>query len=564
MLNNRPFLNAVRKKYEEINSTLGDGENNYGTVFSIKPTESWESRNLCSDSYPAMTVRKGRSTYIPVSSTNVFHTVGQRNNDDLHYQRTTTWSYWDSSVKQKDTITLSGTSGTANVKVAGGLTKLATFSSTLATTATNFVTANAAAYLAVGITLTAGTGTLIFEAVTAGVYFDHPTITNVTTNLAGTVANTTPNEVTVQAGLTAATGRIEEFNTGTTKYTLLMNGIDRYSWDGSTATSLGNAPLTKIFTVHKGRIYALLGSQLKFSALNILDDWTTANDAGSISITNAKGDGSGIVTFNDYVTVFTNYSMHQLFGTGPDSYELKDIPGNVGCVSDRSIGMCNDVLYWAWYDGIYKFDGSIPQKISYKVDDYFSNINPSYFSSIATGVQGDCIYISIPYGLTQTTNNLVLIYDTLNDKWYVDDSVQYTGFTTMGKTLYGIEATAKTVCKVNDSTQTSDLGTTDIEWYWISGARLKGSVSKNKTLSELWVTYTLSSSSHIHVYVSPTADQSDWVLVQTITGTDSNIARERVKVPISSIAGVEQYRLKITGTGQCTIHYVTEKYRVKG
>jgi len=564
MLNYRPFLKTIKGKKEDTNVTLGDGDNTYGTPFSISSTESRESRNLCGDEYPAMAVRKGRGIYVPVSGSSVFHSIGQRNSEDIHYQRGTTWSYWDSSTKQKDTITLSGSSGTASITVAGGLTKTVTFSGNLTTTATNFKTANAAAYLAQGITLTSSTNTLIFESVTAGEYFDNPIITNATGDLAGTVANTVTNETSVKTSLTAASGKIEEFNTGTTKYTLLFNGTDRYSWDGATPVSLTNAPLTNKFTVHKGRVYALLGSQLKFSALNLLNDWTTADDAGSISITSAKGDAVAIVEYNDYITVFTNYSMHQLYGTGPDNYELKDVPGNIGCISDKSVVVCKGILYWMWYDGLYTFTGGVPRKASYKGDAYFNGMkgNESYFENISCGTQGDLIYISIPYGTGQTTNNLILKYDTERDKWYPDSSVQYTGFTSVGNTLYGIEATAKNVCKVNLSTATAD-STGAITWYWNSGPRLSGAVWKNKTLSELWMIYDLPLASTLSVYTSKTADQDDWVLIETSTGTETKIVRGRIKIPIDTVAGVEFYRIRITGTGPCTVHYFTERYRVK-
>lgn len=93
-------------------------------------------------------------------------------------------------TKQVETITLTGTSGTANITAAGGLTKLATFASSLSTTASNFKIANEAAYLAVGIVLTNSGSTLIFTAQTAGTAFTKPVITNVTSNLAGTVATT--------------------------------------------------------------------------------------------------------------------------------------------------------------------------------------------------------------------------------------------------------------------------------------------------------------------------------------------------------------------------------------
>ncbi len=98
-----------------------------------------------------------------------------------------------SAVAQVETVTLTGTVGTADVTM-GGLTKLATFDSDLATTHAAFVSDHAAAYAAVGITLT-GTTTLIFTATVAGVPFTPGTVVGVFTDLVGTVAHTTPNSV---------------------------------------------------------------------------------------------------------------------------------------------------------------------------------------------------------------------------------------------------------------------------------------------------------------------------------------------------------------------------------
>lgn len=88
-------------------------------------------------------------------------------------------------------ITLTGTSGTANVTI-DGTNYLATFNSDLDTTASDFVTAHAADILSVhGMIVTASTDTLRFIAAD-GVYVA-PTITNVTTDLAGTVVETASN-----------------------------------------------------------------------------------------------------------------------------------------------------------------------------------------------------------------------------------------------------------------------------------------------------------------------------------------------------------------------------------
>ena len=90
-------------------------------------------------------------------------------------------------------VTLTGTSGTANITV-GGVNYLATFTTNLTTSANNFVTSHAAALLALGITVTANSGALTFVAATE----TFPTIarTNVSGDLSATIASVTAGATT--------------------------------------------------------------------------------------------------------------------------------------------------------------------------------------------------------------------------------------------------------------------------------------------------------------------------------------------------------------------------------
>lgn len=83
-------------------------------------------------------------------------------------------------------LTLTGTSGTANVNVAG-TNYLATFATDLTTTAANFVTTHGATILAAtGLTVTSAGAVITFTGAAEG--FPAISIANATTNLAGTLA----------------------------------------------------------------------------------------------------------------------------------------------------------------------------------------------------------------------------------------------------------------------------------------------------------------------------------------------------------------------------------------
>lgn len=114
------------------------------------------------------------------------------------------------AVAQVGTVTLTGTSGTANITF-NGVAYLATFDTDLDTTAGNFVTANAAALLLRGVIVTApGSDQLVFTSSRAGQPFTAVTVANVSGNLAGTNAATTPNTAPSALAADEAWGYLED------------------------------------------------------------------------------------------------------------------------------------------------------------------------------------------------------------------------------------------------------------------------------------------------------------------------------------------------------------------
>lgn len=108
---------------------------------------------------------------------------------------------------QLEVIRLGGTSGTANITLAGGLTKLVTFNASLTQTATDFVTNFAAGYAAAGITLTSVGPYLKFLDAVPGTGITAPAITNATGNQAGKVYHSQANGNQGDSG--AVRGRME-------------------------------------------------------------------------------------------------------------------------------------------------------------------------------------------------------------------------------------------------------------------------------------------------------------------------------------------------------------------
>lgn len=375
--------------------------------------------------------------------------------------------------------------------------------------------------------------------------------------------------VNVQTGLVSGPGEFKEFSTGASKSIIFSNGIDRNSWDGTTMTLLSASPNSNIFATHKGRVYWARASDIVYSALNLVNDYSGAG-SGTLNVTRAKGVIVGLVEFSDRVWVFTAYGMHGLYGTGPDNFELIDPEGNIGCASKLSIVVVNKQLYWYSYDGIYEFDGSTPMKVSEPYTSKFGSngvdggcttfikgIKASLRVLVASGSIGDYLFVSIPYGASATKNNLTLMFDTKLRKWYVR-SEGFIYFVTVDNILYGVDSNG---VLWDMSTSNALDGTTPISWYFITGALNGGTPSSRETINEVWLTFNLPIGSTMQIAYSEDDEGTSFIDSPYVFTPSAKTQTARVQLPNTALQDTNYRRWKIYGTGDCTIYNYEEKGR---
>jgi hypothetical protein len=376
--------------------------------------------------------------------------------------------------------------------------------------------------------------------------------------------------VNLSSSLSSTSGDIQDFNTGSARYSIMMNSTQLRYWDGASTSSTsytlgdGTTPFTKIFTVGKNRIFACKGATIFYCARYSINDWTTPNDAGSIVLAKSKGDLTGASAYNDKVIFFTQYSMHELFGTSPANYEIVDVEGEIGCVANKSIVKANKRLYWAWIDGIYEYNGGTPVKISKKVDEYFKLITNGYQSLIVAGSRGDYIYFAIPYN-GSTTNNLLLVYDTSIQKWFVDTG-NFVDFVTIGNSVYGLDSTGG-IQNMRNTNTGKDNGTA-ISWEFITKPFITGTGQTAETVWDMSLLYKASTSATINVSYSTHATDNASTSFNAIAATsdftlDGTQHTKRLIPTSTSLQNEPFYRLRFDGTGDFTCYRLAQNYRIK-
>jgi hypothetical protein len=169
-------------------------------------------------------------------------------------------------VKELETMSVTGTSGTANVTLNGAV-YLATFDTNLTTTAANFVTAHAATILALSgeILVASAVADITFTSGVSGAPLTS-SIANVSGDLAGTVAVTTPNVVSTTLKTDAAKTMFQEMVENSTNELLAYD-----TFDGTTVRGTADLADNELIAFHVTKSI-LFNYQSTLEALNGSDE----------------------------------------------------------------------------------------------------------------------------------------------------------------------------------------------------------------------------------------------------------------------------------------------------
>ncbi|MBW2003000.1 MAG: hypothetical protein JRI72_00085 [Deltaproteobacteria bacterium] len=371
------------------------------------------------------------------------------------------------------------------------------------------------------------------------------------------------NWVNLSSSLNSTEGFFDEFVRGTDRRVIMMNGTQQKYWMSSDSSALDfsdtNMPFTKLFCIHKSRMYALDDNDLWFSGLNDPTDWSSTG-AGYISIVNSVGLGTAIKAYNDHVIVWSGNSMHELYGTNPDNYELKDITNDVGCVGQKTVAEVKGRLFWLDYTGIYLYTGGLPRKVSDKVKKYIDGINWAYVNLCAAGVKDNKYFLSIPYNSTEL--NRILVYDTYAETWTVQ-SGNFNHYINIQDVLYGMETTTYRVWNMESTLQTGQDNSTDISWEFVTKAYNDRTISGKKTLSDMYMITEGSSGATIKIDYSTNINSTNVNALYPSTNVSTEISSTQLNIPTTDLQNINWYKLQFSGTRHVKIHSIEKKFRVK-
>lgn len=215
------------------------------------------------------------------------------------------------------------------------------------------------------------------------------------------------------------------------------NGSSVASWDGSTWTAMadpsgagswnnniespnqGDVPVCKYLTAHRGVQFAAYTTEggtdypnrIRWSHPNFPEDWMETHfidvDWG------VDGDEIvGIEPMGDHLLVFKQRSVHAVYGSPPEQFEVYPVNTEVGACSPEAIQATDaGVFFYSWPDGLFRYDGKkfdwVHEKIHSLIQD--GDVDGSYSEEIQLGWGNRRLWLSVPFeGSTTRSRTFVM------------------------------------------------------------------------------------------------------------------------------------------------------------
>lgn len=307
-----------------------------------------------------------------------------------------------------------------------------------------------------------------------------------------------------------------------------------------TVTLKREVPDLEYICENDNRLWGCRGHEIFASALGAPKCWNRfegiSTDSFDVNV-GSESTFTGCGVELGYIIFFKENTFHKIYGTKPSNYQAmaSNLRG-VAKGSERSITLCNEVLWYLSKDGVMAYGGSTPESVA-------SAFGRSHYENgVGGGISGR-YYIS----MQDTSDNSwhLFVYDIDKQIWMEEDETHVLWFASSGRDLYYIDAADNKIKTISGNTDEV------IPWKAEFGDQMDD-VPAYKTVSRLYANMWLDAGTEASVYIRYQTDE-EWQLVRSLSGAGK---RRTVNFPIYP-RRYTQFALKIEGTGDFKLYGLT-------
>ena len=160
-------------------------------------------------------------------------------------------------------------------------------------------------------------------------------------------------------------------------------------------------------------------------------------------------------TYNQSLMILCQKGIFRLTGDTPENFNVTEMSREYGCISDKSVVVFNERMWFLDYGAIIEFNGANFTNVGNRVDSYLKrmNVNVAYRRACAMHIPDrNEIWFAIPID-GATANNCMLVYDYLVDGW-----TTFTGTKLIPTSLASLYATGSTLLTYSQTTKNYYFG----------------------------------------------------------------------------------------------------------
>lgn len=330
---------------------------------------------------------------------------------------------------------------------------------------------------------------------------------------------------------------------------IITNGVDSVQYgsrDGASYAALEGAPArAKYITLSDERLW--LGGVpdeqecVYWSWDNDPNNWAVDLDnpeqgGGFIHI--RTHDGTRIIAIkallND-VVIFKDRSLHRITGSYPGEYELIEVYGNTGPISENTIVSTGGSVYFLCAEGLCVYNGMTTQSLALSSGDMrlagiAERINRAAAQAACSVIYKNVMYVALPLD-GSTVNNAIVLYDmsegiyTLIENFRVDSWLVH--HTDSSETL--LFARGNMLMEMEGDTNAGEI----MNAHWLSPWFDSGTKSARKSTGRVYMTVegrSLTGNARPQLLLTMESEKKRRVKTIELKRDGINVIRPRVKV----------------------------------
>ena len=332
-------------------------------------------------------------------------------------------------------------------------------------------------------------------------------------------------------------------------FTIPGDGLHNYREEGEVTISR-TVPDLKFICENESRLWGCTDTGIFCSKRADPFNWNTFDGIDSDSWNwdpGSAGVFTGCTAYGGYPIFFKEDRIYKVYGSYPSNYEVLSsatLGLKAGC--HGSFAVAGEVLFYLSRSGICAYTGGIPQPMGKA----FGDIR---FQDAVAGSDGLKYYVSMRAGDGPWR---LYVYDTQQGAWHIEDDRRFTHFASVGGDLLGLAEDGEILMLGNPSNVPEGAQQEDPVSWMAEFGDFTGKDPNKKGLTKLQLRLDLEEGATMDVYLQFDSD-GVWREVKNLVGEG---AKRSHYLPITP-RRADHYRLKLEGTGACTLHsLVVEAY----